>query len=69
MSDEKKGISLENQKIQKMGTYHYISIPKAFIDNKLLIPGKKYKVILIENAEGSAADSIESNTKPEKVAS
>ena len=41
-------IKLENRKIQKMNSYHYISIPKTYIDNGLLSTNKKYRVILEE---------------------
>ncbi|KKN33208.1 hypothetical protein LCGC14_0806030 [marine sediment metagenome] len=44
-------IKLQNQKIQKMRNYHYISIPKAYIDNGLLSTKKRYKVLLEEMRE------------------
>ena len=44
-------IKLQNQKIQRMRTYHYISIPKAFIDNGLLSTEKTYKVTIEEISE------------------
>lgn len=51
MSKTEKNVVLENQKIQKMKNYHYISIPKAYIDTKLLSTSKKYNVILIERIQ------------------
>ncbi len=44
-------IKLQNRKIQKMNNYHYISIPKTFIDNGLLSTKKKYKITLEEIQE------------------
>ncbi len=44
-------IKLQNRKIQKMNTYHYISIPKTYMDNGLLSTQKRYKIILEEIPE------------------
>jgi len=46
-----KKIKLQNQRIQRMRNYHYISIPKAFIDNGLLSTKKTYKITIEEISE------------------
>jgi hypothetical protein len=54
-----KQIKLENQRIQKMRDYHYISIPKAFMDNGLLSTKKKYRVIIEEISETPKEPTIQ----------
>lgn len=42
-------VILEKQKIlASTRNYHFVSIPKAFMDNNLLSTSKKYKIIFIE---------------------
>jgi hypothetical protein len=40
-------ISLEGRKIAKQGDYFFFSIPKAFIDNKLISKEKEYDITLV----------------------
>jgi len=50
-------LKLENKKIQVMGEYHYISIPKALIDHKILSPDKEYDIILKESKPNRKVES------------
>ncbi len=52
-------IKLQNRKIQKMSNYHYISIPKTYIDNDLLSMKKKYKITLEEIPENHLETATE----------
>jgi len=40
-----------------MGEYHYISIPKALIDHKILSPDKEYDIILKESKPNRKVES------------
>lgn len=44
-------IKLEAQRIKRMNEYHYVSIPKALIDNNVLSLNKKYVIIIVETDE------------------
>lgn len=48
MSEKNKKLTLEKQKIRKMGNYHYISVPKALMDTGVLSLSKKYDIIISE---------------------
>ena len=41
-------IKLEKKRIQKIKDYHYFSIPKALVDNKVLDITKEYDVTIEE---------------------
>jgi len=41
-------VEIKEKKIRNMGDYHYISIPKALIDNGILSLNKKYRIIFEE---------------------
>ena len=42
-------VELKNVRIHKQGKYmHYISIPKALVDNNVLLMSRRYKVLITE---------------------
>jgi len=52
-------IRLNKRKIVKSGGQQAFSIPKSFIDNGLIDPGKRYDVVLTESKEEEKEESEE----------
>ena len=60
MVHKKDMIKVKNKKISKMDEYHYISVPKAFIDNGILSIEKQYNVYFeeIKSIKKKGKDSV-----------
>ena len=62
-------IQLKNKRIQNMDEYHYIGIPKSFIDNGILSKNKKYNVFFEESKDNNVdkskkgKDLVKTNTE------
>jgi len=62
------GINLEKQKIKKMGDYHFISIPKALMDNGILNLNREYRVIF-EEIEDQKIQNQNNKNRSQEVSS